>query len=61
MEWTGGEGDDEEWFGHHLIDVRTGAHLGTFDAHTEDAYGVIPAGGGAWLTFNDGVLRHHVR
>ncbi|MDX3657711.1 hypothetical protein PV646_10385 [Streptomyces sp. ID05-26A] len=22
----------------HLIDVRTGAHLGTFDAHTEDAY-----------------------
>jgi hypothetical protein len=53
---AGGEGDDEEWFRHHLIDVRTGAHLGTFDA-----YGVIPAGSGAWLTFNDGVFRHHVR
>ncbi|MEU0884333.1 hypothetical protein ABZ345_37560 [Lentzea sp. NPDC005914] len=58
---AGGEDDDEQWFRHHLIDVRTGAHLGTFDAHTENAYGVIPAGGGAWLTFNDGVFRHHVR
>ncbi|MBM7857508.1 hypothetical protein [Lentzea nigeriaca] len=74
LEWTGGyldadtafvvagvEGDDEEWFRHHLIDVRTGAHLGPFDAHTDDAYGVIPAGGGAWLTFDDGVFRLHVR
>ncbi|MGI5504512.1 hypothetical protein [Lentzea sp. CA-135723] len=44
-----------------LIDVRTGAHLGTFDAHTPDAYGVIPAGEGAWLTFDDGVFHRHTR
>ncbi|WP_143115933.1 hypothetical protein [Lentzea xinjiangensis] len=58
---AGGEDDDEERFRHHLIDVRTGAHLGIFDAHTQDAYGVIPVGSGAWLTFDDGVFRHHVR
>jgi hypothetical protein len=26
---AGGENDDQEWFRHHLIDVRTGTHLGT--------------------------------
>ncbi|MFD4676342.1 hypothetical protein ACFWNN_41935 [Lentzea sp. NPDC058450] len=58
---VGGEHDDEEWFRHHLIDVRTGAHLGTFDAHTPNAYGVIPAGDGGWLTFDDGVFHRHTR
>ncbi|MET9229822.1 hypothetical protein [Lentzea sp. NPDC003310] len=58
---AGGEDDGEEWFRHHLVDVRTGAHLGTFDAHAADAYGVIPVGGGAWLTFEGGEFRRHVR
>ncbi|WP_090045400.1 hypothetical protein [Lentzea fradiae] len=73
FEWTGGyldadtafvvaagEKDDEEWARHHLIDVRTGAERGTFDPRTDDPYGVIATGGGVWLTFDDGVFRHHL-
>ncbi|MCG8927492.1 hypothetical protein [Lentzea sp. CC55] len=56
-----GENDDEKWFHHHLADARTGAHLGSFDARTDDPYGVIPAGDGTWLTFHDGVFRRHSR
>ncbi|WP_394618621.1 hypothetical protein JNUCC0626_05835 [Lentzea sp. JNUCC 0626] len=54
--------EDEEQVRHHLIDVHTGTHLGTFDAHTGgDAYGAIPVGGGAWLTIEDGVFHRHTR
>lgn len=76
LEWAGGyldadtafmvaagegfDDDDEEWSRHHLIDVRTGAHLGTFDPRTDDPYGVIPTGGGVWLTFEDGRFQHHM-
>ncbi|MFD4640484.1 hypothetical protein ACFWN2_24425 [Lentzea sp. NPDC058436] len=58
---VGGSDGDEPWSRHHLLDVRTGARLGTFDAHTDNPYGVIAARDGAWLTFDDGVFRRHVR
>ncbi|MFJ4501159.1 hypothetical protein [Streptomyces sp. NPDC088864] len=64
MEWSGGyltpdlavvplageDEDEEEWFRHHLIDLRTGTHKGELATEATDAYGLVPLGDGTWLT-----------
>ncbi|MGY3200293.1 hypothetical protein ACVW19_000807 [Streptomyces sp. TE5632] len=47
----GGEGqDEEEWFRHHLIDVRTGTLSGEVAVETANPYELVPLGDGSWLT-----------
>lgn len=47
----GGEGqDEEEWFRHHLIDVRTGTLSGEIAVETANPYELVPLGDGSWLT-----------
>jgi hypothetical protein len=47
----GGEGDDgEEWFRHHLIDVRTGTPAGEIAVEVTTPYELVPLGDGSWLT-----------
>ncbi|MFE9689286.1 hypothetical protein [Micromonospora sp. NPDC005806] len=75
VEWAGGyldgdaavvavAGEDEEteqeWYRHHLVDVRTGEVRGGFPAETRHAYDLEPLGDGTWLrTDDDGVLWRH--
>lgn len=47
--------DGEEWFRHHLIDVRTGAISGEMPVEAAHAYDLVPLGDGSWLT--DGPVR----
>ncbi|MEU6151849.1 hypothetical protein ABZ816_17805 [Actinosynnema sp. NPDC047251] len=52
--------DDDEWFGHHLVDVPTGRVLGTLDTPSRDAADIRPLGDGSWLTFDaDGRPHRH--
>ncbi|MEU4280851.1 hypothetical protein AB0F57_38970 [Streptomyces tanashiensis] len=47
----GGEGQDEqEWFRHHLIDVRTGMLSGEIAVEVTNPYELVPLGDGSWLT-----------
>ncbi|WAU82972.1 hypothetical protein O1Q96_26790 [Streptomyces sp. Qhu-G9] len=47
----GGEGhDEEEWFRHHLIDVRTGTLGGEIAVEVTTPYELVPLGDGSWLT-----------
>ncbi|MFC7986686.1 hypothetical protein [Streptomyces sp. NPDC057336] len=49
----GGEGQDEdedEWFRHHLVDVRTGAVRGEITVEVTSPYELVPLGDGTWLT-----------
>ncbi|MFF5767025.1 hypothetical protein ACWD5B_04880 [Streptomyces tanashiensis] len=47
----GGEGqDEEEWFRHHLIDVRTGTLRGEIAVEVTNPYELVPLGDGSWLT-----------
>ncbi|MDK9497644.1 hypothetical protein QEZ40_002587 [Streptomyces katrae] len=51
----GGEGqDEEEWFRHHLIDVRTGTLDGEILVEATNPYEVVPLGDGSWLTGGSG-------
>ncbi|WP_319460876.1 hypothetical protein [Micromonospora sp. RTP1Z1] len=76
VEWTGGyldsetavvtiageTEDEQEWYRHHLIDVRTGQVHGTLDTQTRDAYDLEPLGDGSWLsTDHDDRLWRHTR
>ncbi|MEU4037348.1 hypothetical protein [Streptomyces collinus] len=45
----GGE-DEEEWFRHHLVDVRTGTLRGEIAAEGTGPYDMVPLGDGSWLT-----------
>ncbi|WP_046777023.1 hypothetical protein [Streptomyces yangpuensis] len=68
VEWSGGyltpdtavvtlggeREDEEEWFRHHLVDVRTGALLGVSNPYEGE-----PLGDGSWLT--QGADGHPVR
>ncbi|MFF7051680.1 hypothetical protein ACFY94_25310 [Streptomyces griseorubiginosus] len=56
----GGAGEDEEeWFRHHLVDVRTGTVGGEFTADVSNPYALVPLGDGSWLT--DSAEGHPVR
>lgn len=56
----GGEAEDEEeWFRHHLVDVRTGTIGGEIAAEATNPYELEPLGNGSWLT--DGPDGHPVR
>ncbi|AQS71504.1 hypothetical protein [Streptomyces pactum] len=56
----GGEGhDEEEWFRHHLVDVRTGTLSGEIAVEVTNPYDLVPLGDGSWLT--DGPDGHPVR
>ncbi|WP_433887475.1 hypothetical protein [Streptomyces sp. CA-111067] len=47
----GGESqDEEEWFRHHLIDVRTGTLSGEITVEATNPYELVPLGDGSWLT-----------
>ncbi|WP_189716766.1 hypothetical protein [Streptomyces phaeofaciens] len=48
----GGEGEEgeEEWFRHHLIDLRTGTPSGEFAVEVTHPYELDPLGDGSWLT-----------
>ncbi|GAA2776267.1 hypothetical protein [Streptomyces showdoensis] len=47
----GGEGpDEEEWFRHHLVDVRTGTPGEEISVDAADPYELVPLGDGSWLT-----------
>ncbi|MER5787309.1 hypothetical protein [Streptomyces sp. NPDC001980] len=47
----GGETEDEEeWFRHYRVDVRSGQVGTEFDARTDNPYDVQPLGDGTWLT-----------
>ncbi|WP_371638966.1 hypothetical protein [Streptomyces virginiae] len=73
VEWSGGyltpdiavvtlggeREDEEEWFRHHLVDVRTGALLGEIDLDVSHPYEGEPLGDGSWLT--EGADGHPVR
>ncbi|WP_443064309.1 hypothetical protein [Streptomyces sp. NBC_00525] len=64
MEWSGGyltpdlavvplageDEDEEEWFSHHLVDLRTGTPSGELATEATDPYGLVPLGDGTWLT-----------
>ncbi|MFJ7909245.1 hypothetical protein [Kitasatospora sp. NPDC096204] len=64
LEWSGGyltadtlvatlvgeTEDEQDWFGHYLVDARSGRIRGGFDAHTAEPYDVLPLGDGSWLT-----------
>ncbi|KAM5354105.1 hypothetical protein ACJ41O_000755 [Fusarium nematophilum] len=63
IDWTGGfldqdiaivtiigETDDQEWHHHHRVDLRSGAPLGRFEAHSRDRYDFEPLGDGTWIT-----------
>ncbi|MFJ1868777.1 hypothetical protein ACIOD1_29710 [Streptomyces sp. NPDC088097] len=52
----GGETEEgEEWFRHHLIDVRTGTISGEMTVEVAHPYDLEPLGDGTWLT--DGPVR----
>ncbi|MCL8015898.1 hypothetical protein [Streptomyces sp. AS02] len=56
----GGESqDEEEWFRHHLVDVRTGTLSAEFTVEVTNPYELVPLGDGSWLT--DGPSGHPVR
>ncbi|WP_030771736.1 MULTISPECIES: hypothetical protein [unclassified Streptomyces] len=73
LEWSGGyltpdtavvtlggeREDEEEWFRHHLVDVRTGALGGEIDLGASTPYDGVPLGDGSWLT--EGPDGHPVR
>ncbi|MFC0552741.1 hypothetical protein ACFFHJ_17785 [Planotetraspora thailandica] len=42
--------DEEEWFRHYSVDLRSGQIEGEFEGHAEDPYDVEPLGDGSWLT-----------
>jgi hypothetical protein len=47
----GGEGqDEEEWFRHHLIDVRTSTLSGEIAVEVTNPYELVPLGDNSWLT-----------
>lgn len=47
----GGESqDEEEWFRHHLVDVRMGTLSGEFTVEVSNPYELVPLGDGSWLT-----------
>ncbi|MFF4895921.1 hypothetical protein [Streptomyces sp. NPDC001068] len=51
----GGETQDgDEWFRHHLIDVRTGRHGGEIGIEVVNPYELRPLGDGTWLTHGTG-------
>jgi hypothetical protein len=51
----GGESqDEEEWFRHHLVDVRTGTLSGEFTVEASNPYELVPLGDGSWLTGGPG-------
>ncbi|WP_415951133.1 hypothetical protein [Streptomyces sp. KLOTTS4A1] len=56
----GGEGQDgEDWFRHHLVDVRTGTPGDEIAVEVTSPYELVPLGDGSWLT--DGTDGHPVR
>ncbi|MFD6415220.1 hypothetical protein [Streptomyces sp. NPDC060194] len=63
LEWSGGyltagtavvtvrrEDDEEEWFRHHLVDLRTGTPGGEPATSASHPYDLVPLGDGTWLT-----------
>ncbi|MFB7253041.1 hypothetical protein [Streptomyces nojiriensis] len=64
IEWSGGyltpdtavvtlggeRPDEEEWFRHHLVDVRTGTSAGEIALDATHPYDGMPLGDGSWLT-----------
>ncbi|NUS28196.1 MAG: hypothetical protein HOV70_02730 [Streptomyces sp.] len=42
--------DEEEWFRHYRVDLRSDGTPTPFDAHAENAYDLHPLGDGTWLT-----------
>ncbi|MFJ5304244.1 hypothetical protein [Streptomyces sp. NPDC088350] len=42
--------DEQEWFRHYRVDVRSGQVRTEFDARTDNPYGIQPLGDGSWLT-----------
>ncbi|MFI1358656.1 hypothetical protein ACH4TV_34585 [Streptomyces sp. NPDC020898] len=47
---TGETEDEQEWFRHYRVDVRSGHVRTEFDAHTDNPYDIQPLGDGTWLT-----------
>ncbi|KAL6408564.1 uncharacterized protein AUP68_08424 [Ilyonectria robusta] len=45
-----GNTDDQEWRHHHRVDLRTGAPLGRFEAHSRHGDDFKPLGDGTWIT-----------
>ncbi|MGW2615054.1 hypothetical protein [Streptomyces sp. NPDC001500] len=60
---VGGEREDEEeWFRHHLVDVRTGAVGDELTVEATSPYELVPLGDGSWLTAGpDGKAVHRFR
>ncbi|SDN10168.1 hypothetical protein [Streptomyces wuyuanensis] len=42
--------DEQEWFRHYRVDVRSGQVQAAFDAHAENPYDIQLLGDGSWLT-----------
>ncbi|MER6349878.1 hypothetical protein ACWC10_03470 [Streptomyces sp. NPDC001595] len=58
---VGGETEDEqEWFRHYRVDVRSGQVRGEFDARSQHPYDIRPLGDGTWLT-TDAASGHPMR
>ncbi|PNE41028.1 hypothetical protein [Streptomyces noursei] len=54
-----GQDDEEEWFRHHLVDLRTGTLAGELVVEATDPYAPELLGDGSWLT--NGPAGHPVR
>ncbi|MFI5546160.1 hypothetical protein ACIA6E_20565 [Streptomyces sp. NPDC051815] len=68
LEWSGGyldahtavvalsgeSGDEEIWFRHHPVNVRTGTVGDALTTAADDAYDLLPLGDGSWLTERPG-------
>lgn len=49
----GGEAAADEWYRHHIVDVRTGQVRGALDTPSRDMYDLEPLGDGSWLSTHD--------
>lgn len=42
--------DEQEWFRHYRVNLRSGQLEAGFDGHAENPYDIAPLGDGSWLT-----------
>jgi hypothetical protein len=42
--------DEQEWFRHYRVNLRSGQVEAEFDGHAENPYDLQPLGDGSWIT-----------